>query len=100
MTITDFTRFPTGNLCNANPAVEPLVSAIRPLIPGRRVAGRARTARVVPGQNAAIHRAVGGPSAPTCQPALRACTWLRSSIGQCNNAARIPRTIPASQMPL
>ncbi len=58
MKIADFANFPTGNLCNANPAVRPLASAIRPLIPGKRIAGRARTARVVPGQNAAIHRAV------------------------------------------
>ncbi len=54
----DFAAYPTGNLCNASPAVRPLASAIKPLIPGRRVAGRARTARIAPGQNAAIHRAV------------------------------------------
>lgn len=58
MTPSDFTRYPTGNLCNANPAVRPLCSKLKPLIPGRRVAGPARTARVTPGQNAAIHRAV------------------------------------------
>ena len=58
MTIADFTRFPTGNLCNANSAVACVDSGIKPLIPGKRVAGRALTARIVPGQNAAIHRAV------------------------------------------
>ncbi len=58
MTPADFASYPTGNLCNANPAVAPLASQIKPLIPGRRVAGRARTARIVPGQNAAIHRAI------------------------------------------
>jgi 4-hydroxy-4-methyl-2-oxoglutarate aldolase len=58
MRIEDFARYPTGNLCNANPAVRPLSPAIRALIPGKRVAGRARTARIAPGQNAAIHRAV------------------------------------------
>ncbi|MEM8821609.1 MAG: RraA family protein [Pseudomonadota bacterium] len=58
MTSDDFTRFPTGNLCNANPAVRPVSAAIKPLIPGKRIAGRACTARITPGQNAAIHRAV------------------------------------------
>ncbi|MEO1248726.1 MAG: RraA family protein [Pseudomonadota bacterium] len=58
MTPSDFARYPTANLCNANPAVRPLAAAIKPLLPGRRVAGPARTARIVPGQNAAIHRAV------------------------------------------
>ncbi|MEM6677127.1 MAG: RraA family protein [Pseudomonadota bacterium] len=58
MTPADLARFPTGNLCNANPAVRPVSPAIKPLIPGRRIAGRACTARITPGQNAAIHRAV------------------------------------------
>lgn len=58
MNVDDFARYPTGNLCNANPAVLALSARIKPLIPGRRIAGRARTARIVPGQNAAIHRAV------------------------------------------
>ena len=58
MTLTDFTRYPTGNLCNASPVVQALPSALRPLIPGVRIAGRARTARITPGQNAAIHYAV------------------------------------------
>ncbi len=58
MNASDFAAFPTGNLCNASPEVMVLPSAIRPLIAGRRVAGRAITARIQPGQNAAIHEAV------------------------------------------
>lgn len=55
---SDFIAFPTGNLCNADAAVRPLNSQIKPLLPGRRIAGRARTVRITPGQNGAIHRAV------------------------------------------
>lgn len=58
MSIADFALYPTGNWCNASPAVTALPSNIRPLIPGMRIAGRARTARIPPGQNAAIHEAV------------------------------------------
>lgn len=58
MTPTDFAAFPTGNLCNADPRVRAIAPAIRPLIPGKRIAGRARTARITLGQNGAIHRAV------------------------------------------
>ena len=58
MTPAHFLAFPTGNLCNADPRVRPLSSAIRPLIPGVRIAGSARTVRIKPGQNGAIHRAV------------------------------------------
>lgn len=58
MNPADFTAYSTGNLCNANPRVAALPSAIVPLIRGRRVAGRALTARIVPGHNAAVHRAV------------------------------------------
>ena len=58
MTPTDFAAFPTGNLCNADPRVRAIAPAIRPLIPGKRIAGRARTAQIRPGQNGAIHRAV------------------------------------------
>lgn len=60
--------FPTGILCNASEHVRVLDSAIKILSPGtgflralrrrRCVAGPAKTARVVPGHNAAIHRAV------------------------------------------
>lgn len=55
---SDFAAFPTGNLCNADTCVKALTPTIKPLIQGKRIAGRARTARVTPGQNAAIHRAV------------------------------------------
>jgi 4-hydroxy-4-methyl-2-oxoglutarate aldolase len=58
MNPTDFAAFPTGNLCNADPRVRAIAPAIKPLIPGKRIAGRARTARIAPGQNSAIHRAV------------------------------------------
>ena len=58
MNPTDFAAFPTGNLCNADPRVRAVAPAIKPLIPGKRIAGRARTARITPGQNGAIHRAV------------------------------------------
>lgn len=58
MTSSPFVRFPTGNLCTADPRVRPLVSSIKPLIPGRRIAGPARTVRIAPGQNGAVHRAV------------------------------------------
>jgi len=58
MTLDDFRAFPTGNLCNADPRVRPLAPVLKPLIPGVRIAGRARTVRIKPGQNGAIHRAV------------------------------------------
>ncbi|MCY4180014.1 MAG: RraA family protein [Litoreibacter sp.] len=58
MTPSDFVAFPTGNLCNADPRVQALPPALKPLIPGKRVAGRALTVRITPGQNGAIHRAV------------------------------------------
>ncbi len=58
MTLTKFAGFPTGNLCNADRRVRALAPTIKPLIPGKRIAGRARTVRITPGQNGAIHRAV------------------------------------------
>jgi len=58
MDFSDFARYPTGNLCNAHGEVRALSSTIRPLIANRRIAGPARTARITPGQNAAIHRAI------------------------------------------
>lgn len=58
MNILDFAAFPTGNLCNADPRVRALPAALRPLLPGRRIVGPARTARIDPGQNGAVHRAV------------------------------------------
>lgn len=54
----EFTQYPTGNWCNAHKAVRALGPAVKPLDPARRVAGRAITARITPGQNAAIHKAV------------------------------------------
>ncbi len=50
--------WPTGNLCNADERVLAMASAVRPLFSGIRLCGPARTVRIVPGQNAAIHRAV------------------------------------------
>ena len=58
MTPSDFAAFPTGNLSYADPRVRAVAAAIKPLIPGKRIAGRARTVRITPGQNGAIHRAV------------------------------------------
>lgn len=58
MTRSAFARFPTGNLCNADARVRAVASAIKPLIAGLRIAGPARTVRITPGQNGAIHRAV------------------------------------------
>ncbi|MEM9039020.1 MAG: hypothetical protein AAGD33_03890 [Actinomycetota bacterium] len=54
----DRASFSTGTLCNASSEVMALDSRIRPLIAGRRIAGPAQTARIVPGQNAAVHHAV------------------------------------------
>ncbi len=53
-----FAPFPTGNLCNADARVMAVASSIKPLLPDQRIAGRARTVRIRPGQNGAIHRAV------------------------------------------
>lgn len=50
--------YPTGNLCNAHFAVTAMHPRIMPLFAGARLAGPARTVRIDPGQNAAIHRAV------------------------------------------
>ena len=58
MTLKDFENFATGNLCNAHPEVKALDPTIRPLLKDTPIAGRARTVRIEPGQNAAIHRAV------------------------------------------
>ena len=58
MKASDFAAFPTGNLCNADARVKALASTLKPLIPGKRIAGPARTVRITPGQNGAIHRAV------------------------------------------
>lgn len=58
MTPEDFAAFPTGNLCNADPSLGVVSAGFAPLIPGKRIAGRARTVQIEPGQNGAIHRAV------------------------------------------
>ena len=58
MTNADLTKLPTGNLCNADARVRAVAAKIKPLIPGQRIAGPARTVRITPGQNGAIHRAV------------------------------------------
>lgn len=50
--------FPTGNLCNANVNVLAMRTSISPLFSGAKIAGPAVTARIAPGQNAAIHRAI------------------------------------------
>jgi 4-hydroxy-4-methyl-2-oxoglutarate aldolase len=50
--------FPTGNLCNAHPEVRAMGPGITPLFSGAKVCGPAKTARIKPGQNAAIHLAV------------------------------------------
>ena len=58
MNFSDFATYPTGNLCNADTRVRAVAPVIKPLIKGQRIAGRARTVRITPGQNGAIHRAV------------------------------------------
>lgn len=50
--------YPTGNLCNAHFSVTAMHPRIMPLFTDARLAGPARTVRIEPGQNAAIHRAV------------------------------------------
>lgn len=50
--------YPTGNLCNAHGDVKAMHSRIRPIFAAACLAGPARTVRITPGQNAAIHRAV------------------------------------------
>jgi 4-hydroxy-4-methyl-2-oxoglutarate aldolase len=49
---------PTGNLCNAHSGVRAMNAAIVPLYQGAKLAGPARTAAIVPGHNAGIHRAL------------------------------------------
>lgn len=51
-------EYTTGNLCNAHVAVQAMHSRIAPLFKGARLAGTARTVKIIAGQNAAIHRAV------------------------------------------
>ncbi len=54
----DFTNYPTGNLCNADSRVRAIAPDIKPLISRKRISGTARTVRITPGQNGAVHRAV------------------------------------------
>lgn len=58
MNPSDFTVYPTGNLCNADSRVRAVTPGFKPLINSKRIAGTARTVRITPGQNGAIHRAV------------------------------------------
>lgn len=51
-----FNGLPTGNLCNAHPGVKAMNADIRPLFPGAKLAGPAKTAIIPPGQNAGLHR--------------------------------------------
>ena len=51
-------RFATGNLCNAHPNVRAMHSSLAPLFQGAKISGPAKTAKIPPGDNAAIHRAV------------------------------------------
>ena len=51
-------RFPTGNLCNAHADVHATHSSITPIFHGATIVGPAKTAKISPGQNAAIHHAV------------------------------------------
>ena len=51
-------RFPTGNLCNAHPNVQAIDASIAPIFDGAAIVGPAKTVKISPGQNAAIHRAV------------------------------------------
>ncbi len=56
--MSPFANFPTGNFCNADTEVRAMGAWLKPLTRGIRIAGPARTVRITPGQNGAIHRAV------------------------------------------
>jgi len=49
----------SAGLCNVRPEARVMDRTVVPRVPGTRVAGRARTVRTSPGDNAAVHRAVG-----------------------------------------
>lgn len=49
---------PTGNLCNAHHSVKAMSADIKPLMDGIKIAGPAKTVKLTPGDNAAIHYAV------------------------------------------
>ena len=51
-------EYPTGNICNAHSKVRAMDIRIAALSPGMKLAGPAKTAAIIPGQNAAIHRAI------------------------------------------
>lgn len=51
-------QFPTGNLCNAHKEVRAMHASLAPLFKDTKISGPAKTAKITPGQNAAIHRAV------------------------------------------
>ncbi len=51
-------KYPTGNICNAHNKVKAMNNRIVALSPGMKLAGPAKTAAIIPGQNAAIHRAI------------------------------------------
>lgn len=48
----------TADLSNAHPAARAMAMRIAPLWAGARICGPAKTVRIIPGQNAAIHRAL------------------------------------------
>ena len=51
-------EYPTGNICNAHDKVKAMDSRITSISPGMKISGPAKTIAIIPGQNAAIHRAV------------------------------------------
>jgi len=51
-------RHSVATLCSTDPRVRAMAATLTPLFPGARIAGPAKTARITPGQNAAIHQAV------------------------------------------
>ena len=51
-------QYPTGNICNAHNKVMAMDSRIASISSGMKLSGSAKTVAIIPGQNAAIHRAV------------------------------------------
>lgn len=51
-------RVPTSVLCAARREIQPMHGSMAPLFQGASLCSPAKTARIAPGQNAAIHRAV------------------------------------------
>ena len=56
--IKEIGKYPTGNICNAHVQVKAMHNRISSLKPGMSFVGPAKTAAIIPGQNAAIHRTV------------------------------------------